>query len=178
MSVHGVGRGRRQVQLTHLLAHIPRDELDGRRHFRDNPFSFCNPRQTGLTETFLLGDRPDRVDLTLDIICHELAVTTYAALQVDKVVGVAHGAEALADPLALLSEALVLLTSGFHVLRTLLQTHDRLWGTTGPTLCRLAVGGVEALLHPVESLFCLRHGLVSSLLFGGHGCRDGLVQFL
>ena len=35
----------------------------------------------------------------------------------------------------------------------------------------------EALLHPVEGLFCLRHGLGGSPLFGGHGCRDGFAQF-
>src|SRR3989442_682893 len=82
MGVHGIGRGRRQVQLTHLLTHIPRDELDGRLHFRDDPFGFGNPSQTGLTEPCLLGDRTDCVDLTLDITCNELAVTTYAALHI------------------------------------------------------------------------------------------------
>ena len=63
-------------------------------------------------------------------------------------VGVADGADALGDLLALPGEALVLLASGFHVLRDLLQARCRLWGPARTTLCRLAVRVVKVLLHP------------------------------
>ena len=97
MGVHGVGHGRRQVQLTHLLPHIPRDELDGRLHFGHHALGFLDPLQARLAEVFLLGNGADRVDVLLDIPGNELAVATHAALQVDKVVGVADGADALGD---------------------------------------------------------------------------------
>ena len=58
------------------------------------------------------------------------------------------------------AEALVLVASRFHVLRDLLQAWGRLWGTAWTTLCRLAVGVVEVLVHPLERLFRLRDGLV------------------
>lgn len=75
-------------------------------------------------------------------------------------------------------EALMLLPRSFHGLRSLLQAWDRLWGTTGTTLGRLALGVVEALLPPVERLFGLHNGLVGSLLFGGQGGRNRLAQFM
>ena len=84
-----------------LLAHIPRDELDGRLHFGHHALGFLDTLQAGLAEVFLLGNGADRVDVVLDIPRNELAVATHAALQVDKVVGVADGADALGDLLAL-----------------------------------------------------------------------------
>jgi len=168
MGVHGVGRGRRQVQLTHLLAHIPRDERDGGLHFGHHALGFLDTLHAGLAEVFLLGDGADRVDVALDIPGHERAVATHTALQVDTVGGVADGAEALGDRLALSGEALVLVASRFHVLRNLLQARCRLWGTTWTTLCRLAVGVVEGLLHLLERLFRRGGGLCGSPLFGGH----------
>ena len=85
---------------------------------------------------------------SLDITGNELAVATHAALQVDKVVGVADGADALGDLLALPGEALVLLASGFHLLLHLLQARGRLWGTTRATLCRLVVWRCRGALAP------------------------------
>jgi hypothetical protein len=64
----------------------------------------------------------DRVDVLLDIAGNALAVATDAAVEVDKVVGVADGTDTLADLLTLPGEALGLLTSGFHVLRDLLPS--------------------------------------------------------
>ena len=97
MGVYGIGRERRQVQLPHLLAYISRDALTGRRHGRNDTVGFVKPSPISLTEPFRLGDRTDRVALALEVTCHELAVTTDAALPGDQVVGVAKGAEALGD---------------------------------------------------------------------------------
>src|SRR2546423_5988756 len=136
MGMHGVGCGRRQVQLTYLLAHIPRDELNGCLHFGYHALGFLDPIQARLAEAFVLGNGANRVDLLLDITGNQFAVATYPSLQVDKVVGVADGAYALGDRLALPGEALVLVASGFHVLRNLLQARCRLWGTTWTTFFR------------------------------------------
>jgi hypothetical protein len=93
--MHGVGRRLRQVQLTHLLPHIPRDELDGRWHFGYHTLSFRDPIQTRLAEVLLLRNRTNRVDLLVDITRYEFTVAPHAALQVDKVIGVADGADTL-----------------------------------------------------------------------------------
>ena len=115
----------------------------------------------------MLGDGADRVDVPLDITSNELAVATYAALQVDKVVGVADGADALGDLLALSSEALVLVASGFHVLRHLLQARCHLWGAARGAMGRRVMGVGEALVHPLERLFRLRGRFGRGPLFGG-----------
>jgi hypothetical protein len=107
--------------LPHLLPHIPRDELDGRLHFGHHTLSFRDPLQAGRVELFLLGHGADRGDVLLDLTGDEFAVATHAALQVHKVVGVAHGPHALADLLPHLRQAVVLLASGCHLLHGVLQ---------------------------------------------------------
>jgi hypothetical protein len=118
---------------------------------------------------FLLGNGANRVDVLLDISGNELAVATHATIEVDKVVGMADGTDALGDLCALPGEALVLLTRGFHGLRSLLHTHGRLWGATGTALWRLAIDVGQERLPTVERLFSLDNGLVSRPLFGSHG---------
>src|SRR5215813_2532239 len=150
MGVHSVGRRRRQVQLPYLLPHIPRDKLDGRPHFGYHALGFRDPIQACLAEVFLLGNGADRVDVLRDIAGNELAVTTHAALQVHKMVGVADGAHALCDLLALPGETLVLVVRCCHILGSLLQAWRHLWRTAWTTLSRLTIGVVEALVHPRE----------------------------
>jgi hypothetical protein len=108
MGVHGVGLGLCQVQLPHLLPHIARDKLDGGLHFGHHTLGFRDPLQARLAEACLLSNGANRVDMLLDIPRNELAVATHAALQVHKVIGVAKGANALRDLLALPGETLVL----------------------------------------------------------------------
>ena len=55
-----------------------------------------------------MSNDADRVDVLLDIPRNELAVATYTALQVDKVVGMAEATDTLGEQRALLSETLVL----------------------------------------------------------------------
>src|SRR6267142_2583297 len=95
LGVHGVGRRWRQVQLTYLLAYIPRDECDGGLHFGHHAFSFLDPIQTRLAEPFVLGDGANLIHLSLDVVGNELAVATYTPVQVNKVVGLANSADAL-----------------------------------------------------------------------------------
>ena len=115
MRMHGVGLARRQVELTHLLAHIPRDELDGGLHFGHHTLRFLDSIQACLAQTFLLGNGAEHVDVPLDITGNEFPVPTHPALQVDKVVGMANGADALGDLLALLGEAVMLVASGIRM---------------------------------------------------------------
>src|SRR5262245_23564385 len=167
MCMHGERLRRCQLQLFDLLTHIPRDELNGRLHFGHHALGFLNPIEARLAESFLLRNGANGIDVLLNIPRNELAVAPHAALQVDKVVGVAEGPNALGDLLALLAEALVFLASCFHVLRYLLQARGRLWGAAWATLVRLAGGGMDTLLHPVERLFRLHNDLGGSPLFGG-----------
>jgi hypothetical protein len=82
MGVHGVGCGRRHVQLPYLLPHIPRDELDGGLHCGHHALGFLETLQACLAEMFVLGNGADRGDMALDIPGNALAVTPYAALHV------------------------------------------------------------------------------------------------
>ena len=99
-------------------------------------------------EPFVLGNGADRVDVLLDIRRNELAVATHAALQVDKVVGVADGADALGDLLALRAEALVLLASRLPPPVRPAPGLRRLWGAAWAALCRRVVGVVAGALAP------------------------------
>ena len=65
--------------------------------------------------SFLMGNGADRVDVLLDIARNQLAVATHTSLQVDKVVRVADGANALGDCSRCSREALMLLASSFHL---------------------------------------------------------------
>ena len=175
MRMHGVGLRLCQVQLTHLLPHIPRHELDGRLHFGHHTLRFLDAIQARLTESFLLGDGADRVDLGLDITGNQLPVATDASLQVDEMVRMADGRMPLANLLSRLREALTLLASRFHRLLGLLQTRGTLGDGRGRAV---QVGGCRSgsALHPVERLFSRRHGLVGGTLFGGQGAATALLS--
>src|SRR5712691_1500868 len=168
MGVHGVGLQRRQGQLTHLLAHISRYELERRSHCGHHALRFLDAIQARLAASFLLGHGADRIDLVLDSTGNALAVATDAALQVDAVVGVADGTKALAHLLSLPGKALVLLASRLPFLLGLLQTWCCLWGPAGATPRRLRTVILGVLLHTGELLFSRRHGLVGSALFSAH----------
>ena len=152
MRMHREGLRWCQRQLFDLLAHIPRDKRDGGLHFGHHALGFVETLQAGLTEPFLLRNGADRVDVALDISSNQLTVAPHAALQVDKVIGVADGTDALGHRLALPSEALVFVASRFRILLALLQARGRLWGTTWSTLGRLAMGIGEAVVSPPTTL--------------------------
>ena len=116
------------------MAHISRDELNGRLHFRNHTLSFRDPIQARLAEVFLLGNGADRVDVRLDITGDKLAVATHAALQIHKVVGTADATDARLDLFTVLSEALVLTTGRFERLLGVLQAHGFLGRVAWPAL--------------------------------------------
>ena len=95
-------------------------------HFGHHTLGFLETIQARHAEVFLLGNRADRGDMPLDIPRHELAVAPHAALHVNKVVGVADGAHALRDLLALGAEALGLVARRCHLLRNLREAWQRL----------------------------------------------------
>jgi hypothetical protein len=113
---HSIYTRRRQVSLTHLLPHIPRNELDGRLHFGHHALGFLDASEADLTESFLLGDGAQCVDLRLDVTRNQLPVTTATAIQVDDVVRVTNGANALANLRSLPGETLLRLARCLHLL--------------------------------------------------------------
>jgi len=126
MGVHGVGWRRRQRQATPLLPHITRDERDGRWPCGHHPLGVLETIQARLAAMFLRGTRADRLAVLLAIPRNARAGATHAALEVNTVGGVADGAHAVRDLLALCAEALGLLARRFHLLRTLRETWHRL----------------------------------------------------
>src|SRR4030095_14780478 len=123
LGVHNEGDGRRQVELSDLLTHITRDELDGRLHCGHHSLGFLDACHAALAESFLLGNRTNLLDVSLDIRGNELAVSAYSALEIDKVVVVANAPDPRLDLCTLLSETHVLTTGRFERVLSMLQTH-------------------------------------------------------
>jgi hypothetical protein len=147
-------------------------------HLGHHARGFLDPIQARLAEPCLLRHGAHRVHRLLESPGNELPVATHTALSINKVVSAAHRADALGDLLAPLGESLGLVTRGFHGLHNLLPTPDRLWGMTRSPPDRLAIGVVKALLHAVERLCGLRHGLCGSPLFDGERRCDGFAQLM
>jgi hypothetical protein len=143
MGMHGEGLRRGQLQLFDLLAHIARDELDRRLHFGYYTPCFLDALQACLAESFLLGDAADGGDVVLDIAGNELPVATDASLEVDKVVRVPNGLDALPDYLALLYEPLVLVASRLYLSLGLLQTR---YPYSQNIRTHLFTGGYESII--------------------------------
>src|SRR4029453_1888229 len=73
---------------------------------------------------------------------------------------------------------LVLVLRCYHILGSLLQAWSHLWRAAWTTLGRLTIGIVEALVHPLERLFSLRHGLGRRPLFDGQRRCDRFAQLM
>ena len=127
LGVHGEGDGRGQLQLIDLLPHIARDKFNGRLHFGYHPLGFIDAIQTPLTELFLLSNTTNRFDLSTEIGSDQVAVSPHAAFEIDKVIGLANGFNALFDLLALLAQTLVLLAGRFKRLLGLLELATLYW---------------------------------------------------
>jgi hypothetical protein len=134
MGVQSVGRGRRSLPLTPLLSPIPRDARPARLHVRHYPFRCGEALQAALTTPCGLGHGTDGVDVLREGPGKAFAVAAYAALHVDKVGGVAEGAQALGALRARRSAPLGLVASRVHVLRPLRQ--PRCHRGEAPWACR------------------------------------------
>jgi hypothetical protein len=84
MGMQGVGHRRAQVELPHLLVHIPRHKLDGGLHVGHHPLGFGDALQAGLMETCMLGNGANRGNLCVDICRNESTVAPHASLHIDK----------------------------------------------------------------------------------------------
>ena len=178
MGMHGVGYRRCQIELRDLLPHIPRDERDGRLHFRHDALGFLDAFYAALAEPCVLGNGANLIDVALDVRGDQRAVATHPALEIDKMIGVANAADALCDLFALLSQALVLTTGRFEHLLGLLQVHKFLWRPARPALLRLVTCALRVGLHPFELLPGFGDGLVCRPLFRGHGTGDRFDQLV
>jgi hypothetical protein len=107
LRVHREGDGRRQVPPIDLLSHIPRDKLNGRLHFGHHPLGFVDAIEAALAQVFVLSNGTNHCDVSADIGGDQLAVSTHAAVEVDKVIGLADGLKPLFDLLALLGQSRV-----------------------------------------------------------------------
>ncbi len=121
LGVHRGGDRRCQGKPAGLLSHISRNTLDRGLHFRHHPLSCVDPVHAGLPEPCVLSHAAHRLNVRLDIGRHELAVTPHASFSINKVGGMAHGADALSTRPALRAEALQLLARCLRVLRDRLE---------------------------------------------------------
>src|SRR5215216_946474 len=172
LGVHREGGRRRQVELINLLTDITRDELDSRLHFRHHPLGFLEAFHTALAQSFVLGNDANLLDVPLDISGNESAVSAHPALQIDKMVVVAHATDARLDLFTLLSEARVLATGHFERVLGLLQAHGFLWAMARTALFGLVTYALRGALQPFELLSGFGDGLARGPLFGGHGTGD------
>jgi len=164
--MHGVGHWRRQVELTDLLSHIPRNQLDRGLHFRNDPLGFVDPVHACLTEAFVLRNGANGVHLRLDICRNELAVSPHAALHIDKVVGLTDAPNALGDLRSLGADALELLARRLRFPFELLQAGSGLWGATRPPFCRRVARTLQLPLSSLKPLLRLGGRLARRPLLG------------
>src|SRR5712692_4373826 len=110
LGVHGAGDGRRHIERFDLLPHITRDKLASRLHVRHNALGLLDAREAMLAEPFVVGHGTSLLDVLMDSSGNALAVSTHPALQIDTMVVVADGTDAMCDVRALLGQALVFTT--------------------------------------------------------------------
>src|SRR4030095_2020516 len=147
LGVHREGNRRRQVELSDLLLDITGDELDSRLHFRHHPLGLLDTLQAALAQSFVLGNRTNLLDVSLDIRGNESTIATHPALQVDKVIGVAQAPDTRLHLGTLLSETRVLTTGRCERVLGLLQAHGVLWGTARTVRWGLTIRGLRGALH-------------------------------
>ena len=178
LGVPGKRCWRCQVELLHLLPHLPRDERDGRLHFRHDALGFLDAFSAALAEPCVRGHGAHLLEVSLDVRGDQRAVSTHPALAIDTRIGVANAAEALGDLFALRGEVLVLTTGRFEHLLGVLQVHACLWGPARPALLRLVTRAWRVGLHPFELLPGFGDGLVCRPLLRGHGTGDRFDQLV
>jgi hypothetical protein len=103
----------------------------------------------------VLRHAANAVNLSPAICRNERAIAPHAALQIDKVVGLAEATDARGDLLSLGAEALALLARRLRFLGELLQAGGGLWGATRPPLCRRVARALQWPLYVLKPLLRL-----------------------
>jgi hypothetical protein len=80
-------------------------------HFGHHPLDFIDAIGAPLAENFLLGDRANYLHRSVDIVGNKLAVSKHATLEINTMVVVTHGANALSYSLSLSTQTLVFILS-------------------------------------------------------------------
>jgi hypothetical protein len=176
--MHGEGDGLRQVQPMDLLSHITGDKRNGRLHFGHHPLSFVDAIKAALAELSVLSKGANRFDLRADIGGDQLAVSTHAAFEIDKVIGLADGLKALFDLCALLSQSLVLTAGRFKGVLRMFKAHGCFGRTAWTTLCQRVICAIKTRLGLSKLLLGFGQRLVSGSLFGGQRRTNGFAEFL
>jgi hypothetical protein len=101
-----------------------------------------------------------------------------AALEINKVVVVTNAPDTRLDLFTLPSKTRMLTTGRFECLLGLLQAHGILWETPWTTLFGLCTRAFRVTLQPFELCGGFGDGLIGRPLFGRHGTRDRLDQFV
>ena len=176
--MHGEGDGLRQVQPMDLLSHITGDKLNGRLHFGHHPLGFAEAIETALAELCVLSKDAHRFDVRADIGGDQLAVSTYAAFEIDPVIGLANGLKALCDLIALLGQALVLTAGRVSGVLSVFKAYGRFWRTAWTTLCKRVICAIKTCLGLSKWLLGFGQRLVSGSLFGGQRRTNGCAEFM
>jgi hypothetical protein len=137
-----------------------------------------DPSHTRLAEPCVLGDGANLLHLSLDVVGHELAVSTDTPVPVNTVVGLADSAEALGDLRALLRQALMLPAGHSECLPGWHTAHERLWRVFRTDWWRLVACGFRMRLHLIERLLCLGDDFLGGAHFGRHRGTDGLAELM
>jgi hypothetical protein len=95
LGVPGAGGGLRHIELIDLWPHLTRDALKGGLHVRHDALGLRAALHAGLAEPCVLGKSTGRLEMPWESCGHALAVATYPALQIDHLIGLADGAQAL-----------------------------------------------------------------------------------
>jgi len=176
--MQGMGSRWRSTQLIDVLPHISRDTLDGGLHCGDDACGFADLLQARLTETLLLGDGANLIELLWDSSGKKGTVPTDPAFEIDKVRGMSDRPDALPHMLALSGHPLVFLAGHVERLLGVLDAHRfRVRGVRFGR-DRLIIGGFPLRWSLVEALLSLGDGLVGRSHFGGQGGTDSLGELI
>jgi hypothetical protein len=114
--------------------------------------------------------------LSVDIGGDELAASTHPTLQVNKMIGLADGLDALFDVLSLLGQSLMLTAGRLEGLLGLFKARRRFWRTAWAAFIRLIACALKTRLDVLNLLLCLGEGFVGSSLLAARGAPTALLS--
>jgi hypothetical protein len=153
------------------------DKCNGRLHCGPHPLNLVDAIEAALAAVFVLGDGANRLDVRADIGGDALAVSTYPAFQVDKMIGVADGFDALFDLLPLLGQSHGLTAGRCKGLLRVFKAHGRFWRMAWAAPCKLISWTLKACLSLIKFLLGFGERLGRGSLFGGQRCANGFATW-